>query len=101
MIRLVAGFLAAVIMARWVYSEVQMSFPFAVPYIDGALETVSIPTHDRWDKEKIKYAAQVVADRVQVTFRAVKAFRDEFKQPLPAPASRSARLRKQGSQSEV
>ena len=54
MIRLFFGLFLSVVLARWMYSEVALSFPQAVPLIDYALEVVSIPTHDKWDAEPIR-----------------------------------------------
>jgi hypothetical protein len=47
------------VFGNWVYDEVQVSFPQAVPIIDSTLETLSIPTHDQWNKESI---AQFLGD---------------------------------------
>ena len=49
MIRFFFSFCLTVVMARWIYAEVQMTLPEVVPAIDYALESVQIPTHDRWD----------------------------------------------------
>ena len=64
MVRLAITFFAMVVTARWIYSEVQMSFPRAVPAIDYALEKVQIPTHDKWDREKISEVVQTVAAHI-------------------------------------
>jgi len=37
-----------VVVARWGYSELQLSFPNLVPFIDYSLSRVQIPTHDKW-----------------------------------------------------
>ena len=42
-----------VVLARWMYAEAVTAVPEVQPAIDTALQTISIPTHDNWDKEKI------------------------------------------------
>lgn len=42
-----------VIAARWIYAEVQILLPSAIPTIDYALEHIQIPTHDKWPKEHL------------------------------------------------
>ncbi len=56
MIRLLFGLFISVVISRWLYSEVALSLPQAVPLIDYALEAVSIPTHDKWRVEPVKDA---------------------------------------------
>ena len=53
MIRFFFSFCLTVIVARWIYAEVQMTLPEVVPAIDYALENVQIPTHDKWDGKTI------------------------------------------------
>lgn len=65
MVRLVFTFLLTVVVARWMYSEVQVSFPQAVPFIDYALEKVQIPTHDQWDYQKINAFVDEIAALAQ------------------------------------
>jgi len=55
MLRLLLSFFLTVVVARWVYSEIQLSLPQAVPAIDYVLKKVQIPTHDKWDRKKIEY----------------------------------------------
>lgn len=71
MIRLVITFLVYMIVGRWIYSEVQLAFPKAVPSVNYALETVAIPTHDKWNGKKVssfmhKVTAQV--EQIGVSF---------------------------------
>ena len=65
MIRLCFSFFVTVVLARWMYAEVQMVAPGAVPVIDFALQHVQIPTHDRWDKEAINSAFQGISGAIQ------------------------------------
>lgn len=66
MFRSIIGFALTVVVARWIYAEIQLAAPFATPLIDALLEKVQIPTHDKWDKEKvaawIKQAAKSLED---------------------------------------
>lgn len=69
MIRFLVTFSLWMVFGNWVYDEVQVSFPQAVPVIDSTLETLSIPTHDQWDKESI---AQFLGDAQAVVGAIVK-----------------------------
>lgn len=60
MIRLIFRFALTIVVARWMYAEVQLSYPDMIPSIDSALELVQIPTHDKWDQEKLGALAQAV-----------------------------------------
>ena len=60
MLRFLFGFISTVLIARWIYSEVQVTLPQVIPLIDSALLKLEIPTHNRWDREKInKYMDMV------------------------------------------
>lgn len=48
-----------VVVARWCYSEVGLFFPQALPVIDQALETISLPTHDKWPELQIGDSSQM------------------------------------------
>jgi len=52
MIRFLFSLFFYVILARWIYAEAVLFSPDMTPLIDGALETISVPTHDKWDKKK-------------------------------------------------
>jgi hypothetical protein len=43
-----------VTVARWVYSEAELSAPVLIPVFDSILEVVQIPTHDQWSAEPFK-----------------------------------------------
>ena len=61
MLRFLFGMLFSVVVARWAYSEIKLTFPGLIPEIDYALERVQIPTHDRWPKERMLGAARQIA----------------------------------------
>lgn len=37
-----------VMVARWGYAELQLSLPGLIPYVDRAVQAMTIPTHDQW-----------------------------------------------------
>lgn len=53
-----------VVLARWMYAETVNMFPDAQPMLDSAISAISIPTHDKWDQEKINAAIEKVEDMV-------------------------------------
>ncbi|MBX7137454.1 MAG: hypothetical protein K1X83_05670 [Oligoflexia bacterium] len=61
MLRFLFGMFFSVVIARWAYSEIKLSFPGLIPEIDYALERVQIPTHDKWPKERMIGAARQIA----------------------------------------
>jgi hypothetical protein len=54
MFRLMFSMLMWVTVARWVYSEVELSAPVLIPVFDSILEVVQIPTHDQWSADPFK-----------------------------------------------
>lgn len=63
MIRMLFSFCLWVVVARWAYNEVQLVCPPLVPYINSALASVDIPTHDKWPKEHImKLVSTVISE---------------------------------------
>ena len=64
MVRFVVSFAAWMVFGNWVYDEIQVSFPNAVPFINAAMEKVSIPTHDKWNQERIIGAINSVGSTV-------------------------------------
>ena len=60
MIRFAFSFVAWMVFGNWVYDEVKVSFPSAVPSIHSAMDALAIPTHDQWDKKKIVSAVNDV-----------------------------------------
>ncbi|RIL09933.1 MAG: hypothetical protein DCC75_05440 [Proteobacteria bacterium] len=53
MFRYLFGFLSTIIIARWIYAEIQLSLPSVVPVINFVLEKAQIPTHDTWELSKL------------------------------------------------
>ena len=39
-----------VTLARWLYAEASIVAPNSIPWVESVLQTVQIPTHDRWPK---------------------------------------------------
>lgn len=60
MFRLILSLSLSVVIARWVYQEVELCAPQFTPYIDYALDRVQIPTHDKWLKTAVSNALQIV-----------------------------------------
>lgn len=68
--RYIFSMLLWVVVARWCYSEIALSAPWAIPTIDSALEYVQIPTHDQWqDLEVVKLLSD--NDRLQTKLAAI------------------------------
>ena len=65
MIRLAVTFVMYMVVGRWLYSEVQLNFPQAVPSIDYAMEKISIPTHDKWDRKQIDRTLTQIENALQ------------------------------------
>lgn len=65
MVRFLVTFVVWMVFGNWVYDEVQVSFPSVVPSIDRAIEALSVPTHDQWDKEKIASVVSSLGGAVQ------------------------------------
>ncbi|RMD86130.1 MAG: hypothetical protein D6808_03960 [Candidatus Dadabacteria bacterium] len=64
MLRLLIGMMVTVTVARWMYSEVRLIAPSAIPTIDYVLEKVQIPTHDKWPEGRLyKMIAKRAAQR--------------------------------------
>lgn len=53
-----------VVLARWMYAETVNMFPDAQPVLDTAISAISIPTHDKWDEEKINAAITKVEEMI-------------------------------------
>lgn len=53
MIRILFSLCFWVIIARWSYAEIKLLLPSAVPVIDYALDTIQIPTHDKWNAQTV------------------------------------------------
>jgi len=51
MFRLMFSMVMWVTVARWMYSEAELSAPMLIPVFDSILEVVQIPTHDQWSAE--------------------------------------------------
>jgi len=60
MLRLAFSICCSVVIARWVYHEVQLTAPQLVPYIDYSLERIQIPTHDKWLKTALNNAIDLI-----------------------------------------
>lgn len=64
-IRFFVTFAMWMLLGNWVYDEVRVSFPGAIPVVDRAIDALSIPTHDQWDKEKIAHVVNAVGETVE------------------------------------
>ena len=64
MFRAVFSMFFWVILARWSYSEIQLSCPKLLPFIDYSLRRLQIPTHDKWPakSEVITFMNDMVQD---------------------------------------
>ena len=54
MFRFLFTMLFYVIVARWIYAEVNVICPSVSPGIDRMLSALQIPTHNEWSKESVK-----------------------------------------------
>jgi len=74
MFRLMFSMLMWVTVARWMYSEAELSAPVLIPVFDSIMEVVQIPTHDTWSREPFEAAIsgvrEVLADSGEL-FREV------------------------------
>lgn len=62
MFRWLCSFVFTVAAARWIYAEVKLAVPEAMPLIDYSLERLQIPTHDKWSKQALAEALEGAAD---------------------------------------
>jgi hypothetical protein len=62
MFRLLLATFFYVTLGRWMYAELTLIVPSALPAIDYALEKVQIPTHDEWDLQALLAAAQQLTE---------------------------------------
>jgi hypothetical protein len=63
MFRFFFSLCCSVIIARWIYQEVQLAAPELVPFIDYSLDRVQIPTHDKWLKTALSNAVRYIDDQ--------------------------------------
>lgn len=76
MFRSICSMVLWVVVARWVYAEVALLHPNALPLIDKTLQVLTIPTHDKWPDIKIESPEQrdsVVAANVGAPSRKVQS----------------------------
>jgi hypothetical protein len=65
------------LLGRWIYAEAELSVPGMVPHIDAALETVAIPTHDRWTAENMAEMRELVAAMFERAKQVPQAYAEE------------------------
>jgi hypothetical protein len=49
MARLAFSLILYVTLARWLHAELELLTPSLVPVIDSGVDSLSIPTHDKWE----------------------------------------------------
>ena len=57
-----------IIIGRWIYEEVKILAPSAIPAVDYVLENVQIPTHDKWSKEKFEKVFATLSEKTASIF---------------------------------
>lgn len=67
MFRFMFVMLLYVTVARWIYSEISLVVPSAVPAINECLNRLQIPTHDKWDKAAIERLVKSAEQGLQTT----------------------------------
>ncbi|NMC62975.1 MAG: hypothetical protein GYA55_07380 [SAR324 cluster bacterium] len=58
MFRFLFTMLFYVIIGRWIYAEINLTFPQLAVGIDELLVSLEIPTHDTWSKEAVDGAIE-------------------------------------------
>jgi hypothetical protein len=51
MLKLIFTLVVSVSISRWIYAEVQLVAPAALPALDYVVERTEIPTHNTWSKD--------------------------------------------------
>lgn len=54
MLKLCLTALVTLMVSRWMYAEVSIIVPGAMPVVDAVLDKTSIPTHDHWSKDSME-----------------------------------------------
>ena len=54
-----------VIIAQWLYAELQIVCPSAAPTVDYLVSSLQIPTHDKWSEEKVKTALNSASSMIR------------------------------------
>ncbi len=52
-LRIISTLLIYVTVGRWIYAEINLLMPGAIPTIDYVLQATSLPTHDKWPKDSM------------------------------------------------
>ena len=90
MVRFAFSFLAWMVFGNWVYDEIKVTFPGAVPVVDAAMKKIAIPTHDRWNQQSIAKAVNGVGSALgQLGVGEMPIFKEiEAKLNAPSVAQR-------------
>jgi hypothetical protein len=75
MLRFLFTLLASITFGRWIYSEVKLVIPSALPTLDFLLQKTEIPTHDQWSQDSLDKIFRVVGTAANqiVSAQAAKA----------------------------
>jgi hypothetical protein len=71
MLRFFFSLILYVVVARWIYAELQILSPSLVPLVDSGVRALTIPTHDKWETTVSKLMEQYQELRDQFPERAV------------------------------
>ncbi len=56
--------LFSVAVGRWMYAEIGLIMPGALPALDYVLQATSIPTHDKWPKDSMDQLVTAVSSAI-------------------------------------
>lgn len=87
MVRFLVSCFFYVAVARWGYAEVALSFPSALPTINGALQVFQIPTHDRWSRGAIHTFIDRAGDYLSKAEEALDTVNESLAQRHPDSAN--------------
>lgn len=79
MVRFILTCLFYTTIARWGYSEINLLFPEATPYINKALHKVQIPTHNYWSRDTLHGYVDAFSNYVEEADDAIEDIRREVK----------------------
>lgn len=51
MFKIIRRFAFSVLVAHWIYAEINLVWPGARPALDAVLSRIEIPTHDTWPQK--------------------------------------------------
>lgn len=77
MLRFVISLLFFCVIGRWLYAELELIYPRAVPAVDRLLAKVEIPTHDQWSREQIARIVQTAISSLEAVQASIESDTDK------------------------